>query len=282
MSDTPQVPQQPMYKTLHASKIISTLETLERRISERFPGSGLAGVCRELLSVARGSQAKVDALMRPNLLMRAASITVLAAGLFLLAYVGSIIEFKRSTENLFGVLEGIDAALSIMIAMGVGVYFIATVESRWNRQRALDNLHELRSLIHVIDMHQLTKDPAKESTVGADTPSSPQRPMSTYELSRYLDYCAEMLSLAAKIAALYAQGTRDEVVIETASDLSQITTHMSGKIWQKITLVQNIVGDGMAHAPLPTSRRVTGATKPVETATFRETAEPDAVPKDDA
>ena len=241
----------PRYKTLQASKIISTLEALDRRICERFPGSGLGAVCSELLGVARGSQAEVIALMRPNLLMRAASISVLLAGLFLLSYVGSIIEIKRTSENLFGVLEGIDAALSIMIAMGAGIYFIATVESRWNRQRALDDLHELRSLIHVIDMHQLTKDPAKESMVGTDTPSSPKRLMTPYELSRYLDYCAEMLSLAAKIAALYAQGTRDEVVIATASDLSQITTHMSGKIWQKITLVQSTVGSGMVHAPLP-------------------------------
>ncbi|MGH1419458.1 MAG: hypothetical protein ACRBCJ_11425 [Hyphomicrobiaceae bacterium] len=242
---------EPLFKTLRADKIISTLEVLEQRIFERFPGSGLVRVCSELLSVARGSEAEVTALIRPNFFMRGAIATVLILGLALLGYVGTIIEFKRNTENLFGVLEGIDAALSILIAMGAGIFFLATAEARWKRQRALDDLHELRSLIHVIDMHQLTKDPAKESLVSTQTKSSPQRIMTPFELSRYLDYCAEMLSLAAKIAALYAQGTRDEVVIETASDLSQITTHMSGKIWQKITLVQSIVGAGMAHAPLP-------------------------------
>ena len=252
----------PMYRTLKAAKIITTLEKLEKRIAERFPGSGLVGVCGELLSVAKVSEAEVKALMRPNYVLRGLSYSVLLAGLFLLWYVGSIIEVKRTSENLFGVLEGIDAALSILIAMGAGVFFLATLESRWTQQRALDDLHELRSLIHVIDMHQLTKDPSKESTVGTDTASSPERVMTPFELSRYLDYCAEMLSLAAKIAALYAQGTRDGVVIDTASDLSQITTNMSGKIWQKITLVQGFVGQGMAKAPLPQTPKAGVSTRP--------------------
>ena len=32
-------------------------------------------------------------------------------------------------------------------------------------------------------------------------PSSPKRLLSPFELTRYLDYCSEMLSLAAKVAA---------------------------------------------------------------------------------
>lgn len=62
--------------------------------------------------------------------------------------------------------------------------------------------------------------------------------MTAFELTRYLDYCSEMLSLSAKIAALYAQSTSDSVVIEAASDLSTLTTNLSSKIWQKITIVQ--------------------------------------------
>ncbi len=171
--------------------------------------------------------------------MRVAIALFLAAGLAVLLYVGSIIEVKRTAENLFGVLEGIDAAVNTMVVMGAGVFFLATLESRWARQKALDDLHQLRSLVHVIDMHQLTKDPSKISKVGTSTPSSPQRELTPFELTRYLDYCSELLSLAAKIAALYAQGTRDPLVIETSSDLGQITANISGKIWQKITLIQN-------------------------------------------
>lgn len=232
-------PSQMPYRTLSSDHLIHTVEKLERRIHERFPGCGLSKVCAELSQIARESSEKVVLASSPNMPLRIGIGIVLVTGIMLLYYVGTIIEVKVGTENLFGVLEGIDAAVSTLIVTAAGMYFLTTLEGRWHRERALKDLHELRSIIHVIDMHQLTKDPSRTSTVGTQTPSSPQRPMTPFELSRYLDYCSEMLSLAAKIAALYAQGTRDSLIIETASDLGQITSNISGKIWQKITLVQH-------------------------------------------
>lgn len=236
------------YRTLDPDKIIETVATLDRRINERFPGCGLRKVCSELLDIARTSQKKAAAASEPNLPLRFGIALVLGIGLALLIYVGSIIELKHGDENLFGVLEGFDAAVNTLVVMGAGVFFLSTLEGRWHRQKALDDLHELRSIVHVIDMHQLTKDPGRVSTIGTTTPSSPQRVMTPFELVRYLDYCSEMLSLAAKIAALYAQGTRDPIVIETASDLGQTTSYLSSKIWQKITLVQAQI-DSTAAAP---------------------------------
>ena len=142
-----------------------------------------------------------------------------------------------------------------LLTFAAAVFFLVTIETRIKRGRALEAIRELRALAHVIDMHQLTKDPSRPSTVARDaTPHSPQRTLTPFELSRYLDYCSEMLSLSAKVAALYAQGTRDPVVIETASDLGQITSNMSGKIWQKITLVQSqLLADQPASVlPRPT------------------------------
>ncbi|MBU2582702.1 MAG: hypothetical protein KJ622_13395 [Alphaproteobacteria bacterium] len=225
------------YRTLNSEHLVATVEKLERRIIERFPGCGLAKVCAELSQIARDSSQKVAAASEPNIPLRVGIALVLFLGLALLAYVGTIIDVKRDSENLFGVLEGIDAAVNTLIVTGAGIYFLTTLEGRWHRDLALKDLHELRSIIHVIDMHQLTKDPSRIATVGTLTPSSPQRPMTPFELSRYLDYCSEMLSLAAKIAALYAQGTRDPLIIETAAELGQITSNISSKIWQKITLV---------------------------------------------
>jgi len=120
------------------------------------------------------------------------------------------------------------------------IFFLATLETRLKRREALARLHELRSIVHVIDMHQLTKDPSVTVGAGRATASSPERRMSPFELSRYLDYCSEMLSLTAKLAALYAQGSKDPVVIDAASDIGQITTNLASKIWQKITLVQQM------------------------------------------
>jgi len=254
------------YRTLNPANIISTLEKLEKRICERFPGAGLCNVCAELLELARGTQKRIDRISQPNYTIRLAVAGVLLGGLAVLVYVGSIIEIKAGSENLFGILEGIDAAVNTLVVMGAGVFFLTSLESRWARQRALDDLHELRSIVHVIDMHQLTKDPSKSSSVGTSTPSSPQRTLTPFELGRYLDYCSEMLSLSAKIAALYAQGTRDALVIETASDLGQITANMSGKIWQKITLIERLQEpEGVAErSPTAATGAIAGGLATVE------------------
>lgn len=237
------------FRTLDPNKIIDTVETLSDRIEKRFPGCGLSKVCAELRDIARSSQEKVAAAQRPNLALRFGIAAVLAGGIALLIYVGTIIDLKYGDENLFGVLEGMDAAVNTLVVMGAGVFFLATLEGRWHRQKALDDLHELRSIVHVIDMHQLTKDPNRRSLVGAVSDGGrDKREMTPFELIRYLDYCSEMLSLAAKIAALYAQGTRDPIVIETASDLGQTTSNLSSKIWQKITLAQRQVDQEPAAA----------------------------------
>ncbi len=240
-----------MYRTLNPDKIIETLAKLEKRISERFPGSGLAKVCGELIGVARDSKAKTAAAARPNYLLRLGIALVLVLGLALLGYVASIIEIKRGAENVYGVLQGIEAAVNTLVLTGAGVFFLATLESRWKRQRAFMELHQLQSIIHVVDMHQLTKDPSKVSTVGTQTPSSPERPLTAFELTRYLDYCSEMLSLAAKIAALYAQATKDPVIIESTHGLEQLTANLSSKIWQKIRLTQDMTDAGAARLSPP-------------------------------
>lgn len=230
-----------MYRTLNPDKIIETLVKLERRIGERFPGSGLSKVCAELVGVAKESKGKAAAAARPNIPLRAGIGIVLVLGAALFAYVATIIEIKRGTENLYGVLQGIEAAVNTLVLTGAGAFFLASLESRWKRQKAFLELHRLQSIIHVVDMHQLTKDPSRASKVGTETRSSPERTLTPYELTRYLDYCSEMLSLAAKIAALYAQATRDPVIIDSAQSLEQLTTNMSGKIWQKIRMAQELV-----------------------------------------
>jgi hypothetical protein len=170
--------------------------------------------------------------------LRAISAALIVAGLILIGIIVAAVKVKLETESLYSTLQGIEAGLNILIVVGAAVLFLVTLESRWKRQRALADLDELRSLIHVIDMHQLTKDPSGAATVTSPTPSSPKRTLPAHELVRYLDYCSEMLSLAAKIAALHAQSTKDTTVLEASSDLQQITANLSSKIWQKINIAQ--------------------------------------------
>jgi hypothetical protein len=71
---------------------------------------------------------------------------------------------------------------------------------------------------------------------------------------RYLDYCSEMLSLTAKCAALYAESLSDAVVVDTVGDIERLTSELSSKIWQKITMVQSledrdVPGPVIAYSP---------------------------------
>jgi hypothetical protein len=125
-----------------------------------------------------------------------------------------------------------------LVYLGVAIFFLTTMEGRLKRRRALPALHELRSVIHIVDMHQLTKDPERLMSSQPDTPSSPRRTMTASELGRYLDYCTELLSLASKVAALFVQHSNDPVVLATVNEIEGLAATTSSKLWQKITLLQ--------------------------------------------
>jgi len=227
-----------MYRTLDLDKIVATLHKLEQRIAERFPDTGLVKVSRELTAVAGEARARTETLERPRYGLRAASLLILTAGLGAIAYLVLRVKVDSASTELFGMMQGIDASVNLLLVMGAAVLYLTTLEWRLKRRKALSYLHELRSIVHVIDMHQLTKDPSQLLHPAPPTASSPARTMSASELTRYLDYCSEMLSLTAKVAALYAQSSTDTEVIEAVNDLERLTANLSQKIWQKITLVQ--------------------------------------------
>jgi hypothetical protein len=169
-------------------------------------------------------------------------VGLLFASVYGLYRIGSLIDFKQTNaDNVYTILSGIEASLNVVVLMGAALLFLATAERRFKRAKALKFLHELRSLAHVIDMHQMPKDPnsSRISTVAVSAePGAPQRPISLYELSRYLGYCSELLSMVAKVSALYAQHVPDEVVVNAVSDIERLSTDLSSKIWQKITITE--------------------------------------------
>jgi hypothetical protein len=105
------------------------------------------------------------------------------------------------------------------------------------RRTLLRLLHRLRSLAHVIDMHQLSKDPEQLSPTYVPTAQSVVHGLDADQLYHYLTYCSEMLSLTAKTSALCGEHSTDGVVLETISYIETLTTELSNKIWQKISLL---------------------------------------------
>ena len=238
-----------MYRALDADKIIATIDQLKLRIDERFPGAGLAGVAGDLSATARDSERKAAALARPSLVIQAAVGFVIAFFLAFVIYAVVNIPAPTNTEAT-NIVQTLEATANLVVLAGIAIVFLASVQRRLKRTQALKALHQLRSLVHVIDMHQLTKDPSlalgKERDIAKrSTPASPKRDMTAFELGRYLDYSSEMLSLTGKVAALYAQDLDDPVVIEAVNDIEMLATNLSRKIWQKIAILQVAAGGHM-------------------------------------
>jgi hypothetical protein len=61
--------------------------------------------------------------------------------------------------------------------------------------------------------------------------------MTLYQLTRYLDYCSELLAHTSKLAALHAQGFDDPAVLAAVNDVESLTQGLSAKIWQKIMIL---------------------------------------------
>jgi hypothetical protein len=169
-------------------------------------------------------------------------------------------------NEVFGIFQGIDAAMNIAVLVGAALFFTISLEDRTKRRRSLRDLHVFRSIAHVIDMHQLTKDPGTLLGEAHSTASSPKRTMSKYELTRYLDYCSEMQALTGKLAALYAQNLPDPVVIEAVNDIEELTANFSRKIWQKITILESYDsserGQAALNAPVAIPRMAITVPKP--------------------
>ncbi|MCH2200503.1 MAG: hypothetical protein MK102_00925 [Fuerstiella sp.] len=235
-----------MYRQLDVDCIIETLKQLGNRIQERFPGSGLEGVAHDLHTAAGETRNRVIWISRPHYPTRIAVVLFLIILGTIIAYTATTVLGDLQGEKLTpSVLAGlIESVTNEFLLAGATIFFLVGIESRIKRTRAQRVLHELRVIVHVIDMHQLTKDPSRViGASGQTTKSSPKREMTAFQLTRYLDYCSEMLSIVGKLAALYAQSLPDSVVVGAVNDIETLTTGLSRKIWQKVVQLDNWMDD---------------------------------------
>jgi hypothetical protein len=236
----------PNYRHLDSEKIIKTVETLKGRVERRFPESGLSKVADELLVVARETVNRTVWIQRPHLPLRAAAVasTLVIIALLILMLV-HIPQFQF--DNYTNFIQAFEASISSVVFIGAAILFFLSWENRIKRRRALKAVHELRAMAHIVDMHQLTKDPESYFTPTAAGSAPVKRRMSPFELNRYLDYCSETLALVSKIAALYVQDFQDPVLLDAVDDIEDLTAGFSRKIWQKITILETLgraIGEG--------------------------------------
>ena len=233
------------YRRLDSLKIIETGRALQARVEDRFPGSGLGKLVAELLGVAEETIARTQWIQKPHLPLRAgAAVLSVAIVALVIAMVVNIPHFQFDDYTNF--IQALEASISSVVFIGAAILFLVTWENRIKRHRALKAIHELRAMAHIVDMHQLTKDPESYFGRNPSAASPRRREMTPFELNRYLDYCSESLAVISKIAALYVQGFQDPVLLDAVDDVEALTSGFSRKIWQKISILENL-----GHPPHP-------------------------------
>ena len=226
---------------LEYDKIIYTLERLEKRISDRFPDSGLQKVVHDFYEIAGKSKNNIEWISRPHYLMRALSYFVILLAVGGIFFSFTQIDYNSDIFTLSNIITTSEAFFNEIVLIGAAIFFLITIETRVKRNKTSKFLNELRVIAHVIDMHQLTKDPGMHDDYGKNTENSPKRVLSPFELHRYLDYCSEALSLVGKVAALYAQSLPNEVVVKTVNEIEDLSSGLSRKIWQKLIILNEMI-----------------------------------------
>jgi hypothetical protein len=236
------VTQSAASEQLKVEPVRRTVALLHDRIEARFPTRGLRQACADLLAlvdevgaVSETTQARVRTA---RIWSRALMWLILAATVVAMAL--GVHDATVSDDRLRTSLDWlplIETVIADLVYAGVAVYFLYSFPERIRRGRTLALLHQLRSMAHVIDMHQLTKDPEMLRESFQPTAVSKPLDLSRDEMERYFEYCSEMLSLVGKTAALCAEESRDVVVLDTVSTIESLTVGMSRKIWQKISML---------------------------------------------
>ena len=226
-----------MYKELNFDKLLATISKLKDRISDRFPNSNLTHICQELLNTAHDAQGQIEELAKPNQWVRYGAVCIVVLFTFIIGYTFSIIEWEVKKPDLAQMIQITEAFINNILLVGAALFFLVTFEARLKRRKLLRALHRLRSMAHVIDMHQLTKDPSLGHPDTNRTKNSPERTMSDFELLRYLDYCSEMFSLIGKIAAMYSEKRPESEIVSAANEIEDLCTDLSQKVWQKMVFL---------------------------------------------
>jgi hypothetical protein len=218
------------YKHLRADKLIETADRLASRVVGRFPEASLGKVAVAVADVTRNAVATAERINRPNWALRVGLIA-LAVGIVAVAVTLAVVGISDSRQFL----EIVRVASGAGLWLGAVAVFFWTLETRLRRGKVVKALHELRGLAHIIDMHQLSKDP--ECGAEADPAYSREG------LGYYLNYCSEMLAILSKIGQLYVEDFPDGTTLAAVDQLERLTTSLSQKIWQKVMILEQIRGE---------------------------------------
>lgn len=239
MSD-PTLPADPQH--LDSASVRATVVRLDQRISARFPTRNLRLLPGQLLQVIDHLRQRQDTWRGRRRWLDWGSRTLIALIVASLAAALIVIATEPGdSPSGWGWLSAFESLVNDAVFAGIAVYFLWALPERLQRHGDLATLQRLRSLAHVIDMHQLTKDPERLREDFHTTTETVPLGLSAIELANYLDYCSELLSMVGKTAALFGEDTDDRITLATIAGIEDLTNQLSGKIWTKIGLLPSAV-----------------------------------------
>ena len=210
-------------------------------MEEDFPSSGLAAVANEVAAVAEGTVKRVDEIQRPRIFLRVMVGILVALALAGPLLFSVLVSFSEKVTNLGDFLEATDAGLHMLLILAAGIVFLVGLENRLRRNQALEALAEFRSLAHLLDLHQINKDPGLDRTPPPEPDHRTVR--SDEKLADYLDYSGDLLSIIGKLAAYYAQHLQDRVVLDAVNEIENLSSNLSNKLWLKILVLREMMRD---------------------------------------
>ncbi len=211
---------------LQPDKITDTLQALQRRIEARFPGSGLAETCNDLIVFSSQTPRVTEEIVKPIIWLRVSIGAFLLLVMLILLLTISQFRITVGVIDLTNLVSLLEATTNEIVLIAAGIFSLTTIETRVKRARVVDALNRLRAVAHIVDMKQLSKDP-----------DNPNRELTDEQLGRYLDYCSELLALISKIGFLYITKFDDPDANQSVNELENLTTGLSRKIWQKIAII---------------------------------------------
>jgi len=115
------------------------------------------------VEAAERASARAAKIRRPNPYVRASVVLLIGGALArassLSPKISITVRRRKEVKGASAFVQFLDASLESIAFLFGGALFLVTLESRLKRAKLIAAVHELRSLAHIIDMHQLTKSP---------------------------------------------------------------------------------------------------------------------------
>jgi len=144
-------------------------------------------------------------------------------------------------SNQHDILAKLDAFCNLILVFTAVFYTLYSLDKAYSKKQISKLLIGLSDFIHLIDMHQINKDPNHLKDDYVNAKHSPVKTLNKFELQRYLDYTSESIALGSKMAYQVLECfPNDQKIMSRVNELHILCDGITTNIWQKIIILDSI------------------------------------------